>query len=99
MTEKWVVEFDGGHTARSHETPVEALEEAKAIYERDMERHAEYCRLVRRKKELEWEISILNAKIEDHQKAGADLMPVIEVYDVEENGDRHILWANGQISK
>lgn len=99
MTKEWVVEFDGGNTARHHQTPVEALEEAKMIYERDLAYHVEYCKLMRRKRELEWELDSLNEEIQDHQNAGTDLMPDIKVYDEQDNGDRILLWENGKLVK
>lgn len=96
---KWDIEGDNGRRKiKSCQTPIEAMEAAKKMYEKGIKKHTEYCDFLRERHYYQRFIDAMDEKINELAEKGYDLMPdirVVAIYD--DNGnDKEVIWENGE---
>ena len=92
---EWIIERAGGLN-REYDTPLEAMQEAKHIYEDELKKHREYCDLMRQRRVYEGMLKHIDDRLGDYINDGHDLMPDIRVKAVFTNGDKETIWENGE---
>ena len=100
----WAIEGENARTRICiYKTPAEAVEAAKKLYKTGMEKHADYCVLMREKRFHEGVAAALEEEIQKMASDGYDLMPSIRV--VEDTGTannytiggkKKVIWEDGE---
>lgn len=94
----WTIESDNGRRKLADcQTPIEAIEQAKERYKAWMEKHTEYCDLMRERRYYARVVDAIDETLEKLADEGYDLMPDIRVVaNFGDDKEKEVLWENGE---
>lgn len=93
----WAIERNNGRDrVVVFDNPIEAMEQAKKMYEDDMLKHKEYSDLMRQRRMYEGILKHIDDRLDDYINDEYDLMPDLRVVAEFNNGSKDVLWENGE---